>query len=63
MISESGGLNPRAGAGGPSVTRLANKNWTGMSPSGMPRAAVRNMEATSPMFDEIMYLQGVRFGS
>uniref|UniRef100_A0A0A8Y1W5 Uncharacterized protein n=1 Tax=Arundo donax TaxID=35708 RepID=A0A0A8Y1W5_ARUDO len=27
-----------------------------MSPSGMPKAAVRNMDATSPMFDEIMYL-------
>ena len=28
--------------------------WTGMRFSGRPRAAVRKMEATSPMLEEIM---------
>ena len=54
MMSGSGGLNPRAVAGGPSVTRLTQRSWTGMSPSGRPSAAVRKMEATSPTLDEIM---------
>ena len=57
MMSLSGGLNPRAVAGGPSVTRLTHKSWTGIRPSGTPNAAVKNIEATSPIFEEIMYLQ------
>jgi hypothetical protein len=57
IISLSGGLNPKAVAGGPSVTRLTHKSCTGMRPSGIPKADVRNMEATSPMFEEIIYLQ------
>ena len=43
MISASGGLNPRAVAGRPSVTRLTHNNWTGIRASGMPRAAVKNI--------------------
>ena len=34
MMSASGGLKPRAVAGGPSVTRLTHNNCTGMRPSG-----------------------------
>lgn len=56
ITSLSGGLNPKAVAGGPSVTRFTHKSWTGISPSGMPIAAVRKMQATSPIFEEIMYL-------
>jgi len=43
MISISGGLKLRAVAGRPSVTRLTHSNWTGISASGMPRAAVRKI--------------------
>jgi hypothetical protein len=28
-----------------------------MRPSGIPKADVRNMDATSPIFEEIIYLQ------
>lgn len=56
MISLSGGLKPSAVAGGPSVTRLTHKSWTGIKPSGIPKAAVKKIEATSPIFEEIMYL-------
>lgn len=57
MMSLSGGLNPKAVAGGPSVTRLTHRSCTGMRPSGIPKADVRNIDATSPMFEEIIYLQ------
>lgn len=57
MTSLSGGLKPKAVAGGPSVTRFTHSSCTGISPSGMPRAEVRKIDATSPMFDEIMYLK------
>jgi hypothetical protein len=57
MISLSGGLKPKAVAGGPSVTRLTQRSCTGIRPSGIPKADVRNMDATSPMFEEIIYLQ------
>ena len=43
MISRSGGLNPRAVAGRPSVTRLTQRSWTGIKASGIPRAAVRKI--------------------
>ena len=43
MMSTSGGLNPRAVAGRPSVTRLTQSSWTGIRASGIPRAAVRKM--------------------
>ena len=43
MISMSGGLKLRAVAGRPSVTRLTHSSWTGISASGIPKAAVRNM--------------------
>jgi hypothetical protein len=55
MMSTSGGLNPSAVAGGPSVTRLTHRSCTGMSPSGMPAAAVRKMLTTSPTLLESMY--------
>ena len=43
MMSTSGGLNPSAVAGRPSVTRFTQSSWTGMRASGRPRAAVRNI--------------------
>lgn len=43
MMSRSGGLNPRAVAGKPSVTRLTHSSWTGIRASGMPSAAVRKI--------------------
>lgn len=56
MISTSAGLNPRAVAGGPSVTRFTHRSCTGIIHSGSPRAAARNMDITSPTLDEIIYL-------
>ena len=41
----------------PSVTRLTQRSWTGMRASGRPSAAVRKMETTSPMLEEIRYLK------
>ena len=43
MMSTSGGLNPRAVAGRPSVTRLTQSSCTGMRASGSPSAAVRKI--------------------
>lgn len=43
MMSRSGGLNPRAVAGKPSVTKLTHSSWTGIKASGIPRAAVRKI--------------------
>ena len=56
MIYMSGGLNPSAVAGGPSVTRFTHKSWTGIKPSGKPNAAVKKIDTTSPMFEDIIYL-------
>lgn len=56
MISTSAGLNPRAVAGGPSVTKFTQRSCTGIIHSGSPRAAVKKMDITSPTLDEIMYL-------
>ncbi len=56
MMSLSGGLKPRAVAGGPSVTKLTHKSCTEVKPSGIPSIAVRKIEATSPMLEEIRYL-------
>merc|ERR1712038_1485505 len=53
MMSKSGGLKPRAVAGRPSVTKLTQRSWTGIRASGRPRAAVKKMETTSPMLEEI----------
>ena len=41
--SRSGGLNPSAVAGRPSVTRFTQRSCTGISTSGIPNAAVRKM--------------------
>jgi hypothetical protein len=38
-------------------TILTHRSCTGMRPFGIPKADVRNMDATSPMFEEIIYLQ------
>ena len=43
MISTSGGLKLSAVAGGPSVIKFTHRSCTGMSASGIPRAAVRKM--------------------
>lgn len=43
MMSRSGGLNPRAVAGSPSVTRFTHSSCTGIRASGSPKAAVRKM--------------------
>jgi hypothetical protein len=43
MMSMSGGLNPSAVAGRPSVTKFTHSSCTGMRASGIPRAAVKNM--------------------
>lgn len=43
MMSKSGGLNPSAVAGNPSVTRLTQSNWTGIKASGRPMIAVRKI--------------------
>ena len=56
MMSGSAGLNPRAVAGGPSVTRFTHKSCTGIIHSGIPKAAVKNIDITSPTFEDIMYL-------
>ena len=56
MISGSGALKERAVAGRPSVTRFTQSSWTGIRASGRPRAAVRKMQTTSPMLEEIRYL-------
>jgi len=56
MMSTSGGLNPRAVAGNPSVTRLTHSNYTGVRPSGIPSMAVMKMLATSPMLLLMRYL-------
>ena len=56
IISGSGGLNPSAVAGKPSVTKLTHSSCTGIRASGIPRAAVRKMLTTSPMFEDIKYL-------
>ena len=56
IILTSAGLNPRAVAGGPSVTKLTHKSCTGIKHSGIPSAAVKKIDITSPIFDDIMYL-------
>lgn len=56
IILRSGGLNPKAVAGKPSVTRLTHKSCTDENPSGIPSRAVKKMLATSPIFEEIKYL-------
>ena len=56
-MSGSGLLNPKAVAGSPSVTKLTQSSWTGISASGIPIAAVKKIQATSPMFEEIKYLK------
>jgi len=56
ITSLSGGLKPRAVAGKPSVTRLTHKSYTELNDSGIPSAAVKKIDATSPMFEDMRYL-------
>lgn len=53
MASGSGGLNPSAVAGGPSVTRLTHSRCRGVSGSGRPRRVAKKIVAISPMLHEI----------
>ena len=53
IMSGSGGLNPSAVAGSPSVTKLTQSSCTGMRASGIPRAAVRKILTTSPMLEDM----------
>ena len=57
MMSGSGALKLRAVAGSPSVTRLTHSSCTGIRASGRPRAAVKKMQTTSPILEEIRYLE------
>lgn len=56
MASGSAGLKDKAVAGSPSVTRLTHNSWMELKPSGIPKKDEINIDATSPMFEEIMYL-------
>ena len=56
-MSTSGGLKLSAVAGGPSVIRFTQRSWTGISASGIPRAAVRNMLKKNKMLIMSKHLQ------
>lgn len=56
ITSGSGGLNDKAVAGSPSVTRLTHNNYIELNPSGIPSIDDVKMETTSPIFEEIIYL-------
>lgn len=56
MTSGSGGLKDRAVAGNPSVTRFTQSNYTELKPSGIPISDDKNIETTSPMLLDIIYL-------
>ena len=56
ITSGSGGLNDKAVAGGPSVTKFTQSNYTELKPSGNPNNTEMNIETTSPMLEEIIYL-------
>jgi len=55
-MSGSAGLNDKAVAGNPSVTRFTHNNYTELNPSGIPRIELKNILTTSPILDEIIYL-------
>lgn len=56
MTCASGGLNDKAVAGKPSVTRLTHNNYKLFMPSGSPATAVIKILNTSPMLLDIIYL-------
>ena len=58
FFSTSGslGLNDKAVAGRPSVTRLTHKSWIDEKPSGKPIIVEVKILITSPILDEIIYL-------
>jgi len=56
MISGSGGLKERAVAGKPSVTRLTQRSWMELKPSGIPKTEETKILTTSPILEEIIYL-------
>jgi hypothetical protein len=41
------------------VTKFTHRSCTGIIHSGIPKAAVKNMDITSPTFDDIMYLKKI----
>lgn len=53
IASGSGGLNPSAVAGGPSVTRLTHRRCRGVSGSGKPSKVAMKMVAISPILHEM----------
>lgn len=53
MMSRSGGLNPKAVAGKPSVTKFTHNNCTGIKASGIPRAAVRKILSIETELDKL----------
>jgi len=56
MIFGSGGLKERAVAGKPSVTRLTQRSWIELKPSGIPKIEDKKILTTSPILEEIIYL-------
>ena len=56
MASGSAGLKDKAVAGRPSVTRLTQSSYIELKPSGIPKKEEINIEATSPILDDIIYL-------
>jgi len=54
MTSGSDGLNDKAVAGSPSVTRLTQRSWIEENPSGRPMMDETKIEITSPMLEDIM---------
>ena len=54
-----GGLNPRAVAGGPSVTRFTHNKCSGFNGSGMPIIVAKKIVTISPMLQEIKKVTNV----
>lgn len=53
MIPGAGGLNPKAVAGGPSVTKFTHSKCMALKGSGKPQIAEINIAAISPMLQLI----------
>ena len=52
MTPSSGGSNPSATAGRPSVARFTSRSCTGVSTTGMPSSMPKSMAVTSPVLQE-----------
>ena len=59
IASGSGGLNPRAVAGGPSVTKLTHNKCKGVSGSGRPSTVAIKIVAISPILQLIKKVTNV----